>query len=185
MSRAERLGAVAAVVVAAFATGAARATPDVRPPSRDGAWVARLVSRVVALSGPGRGRVVRRESPFAPANGGPVSLLVFGSRIGVHGRLWLRVLLPVRPNGIVGWIRAAVGDSPSTVLAVKRGPTPEMLTAVEVGKAEVAAAERNVAKLQRVRLQAGRPGHGDVLQVRLMEINPDKRSGAWRRSADA
>jgi hypothetical protein len=58
--------------------------------------------------------------------------------------------LDAERNAIFGWIRAAVGDSPTTVLAVKPGPTPEMLTAVEVGKAEVAAAERIVVRMQRL-----------------------------------
>jgi lipoprotein-anchoring transpeptidase ErfK/SrfK len=134
VSRAERVGAVAAVLAAALVTGAARAIPDVRPPSRDSAWVARLVRRVAALSGPGRGRVVRRESPFAPANGGPVSLLVLGSRVGVEGRLWLSVLLPVRPNGTTGWIPADGVELRATAWRIEISTERRTLTLLHQGE---------------------------------------------------
>src|SRR4051794_8961596 len=132
-ARAERLAAGAAVLVAAFATGAAWATPDVRP-GGDGAWVARLVSPVAALSGPGRGRVVRRESPFAPSNAGPVSLLVLGSRVGSEGRLWLRVLLPVRPNGTTGWIPADDVELRATAWRIEISTERRTLTLLHQGQ---------------------------------------------------
>ncbi len=39
-------------------------------------------------------------------NGGPVGLLVLGTKLDRTGRLWLRVRLPARPNRASGWIRA-------------------------------------------------------------------------------
>jgi L,D-transpeptidase catalytic domain len=61
---------------------------------------------VAALSAPVRGRLVARQSDFGSWSGGPVTLLVLAARTGSDGQLWLRVLLPVRPNGTSGWIPA-------------------------------------------------------------------------------
>jgi lipoprotein-anchoring transpeptidase ErfK/SrfK len=36
----------------------------------------------------------------------PTSLLVLGSETGPSGRLWVKLLLPKRPNGSVGWVPA-------------------------------------------------------------------------------
>jgi L,D-transpeptidase catalytic domain len=36
----------------------------------------------------------------------PTSLLVLGSERGPSGRVWLKLLLPKRPNGSVGWVPA-------------------------------------------------------------------------------
>ena len=47
-----------------------------------------------------------RIATQAKWNGGPVSLLVLGSRTDDQGRLWIEVRLPARPNGASGWIRA-------------------------------------------------------------------------------
>jgi lipoprotein-anchoring transpeptidase ErfK/SrfK len=52
------------------------------------------------------GRLVDRQSAFGSWSGGPVSLLVVGARTGSDGNLWVRVLLPVRPNGTSGWVPA-------------------------------------------------------------------------------
>jgi L,D-transpeptidase catalytic domain len=36
----------------------------------------------------------------------PTSLLVLGSERGPSGRVWLKLLLPKRPNGSIGWVPA-------------------------------------------------------------------------------
>jgi lipoprotein-anchoring transpeptidase ErfK/SrfK len=36
----------------------------------------------------------------------PTTLLVLGERRGAHGVKWLKLSLPVRPNGRTGWVRA-------------------------------------------------------------------------------
>ena len=76
------------------------------PPGSATAWTARLVAPVTALSAPVSGRLVDRQSAFGSWSGGQVSLLVLGARTGSDGELWLRVLLPVRPNGTSGWVPA-------------------------------------------------------------------------------
>jgi hypothetical protein len=53
------------------------------------------------------GRLIERQSAFGPSSGGQVRLLVLDSRIGSDGQLWLRVLLPIRPNDVSGWIPSA------------------------------------------------------------------------------
>jgi hypothetical protein len=61
---------------------------------------------VAALTAPVHGRLVTRQSDVGSWGGGRVSLLVLAARTGSDGQLWLRVLLPVRPNGTSGWIPA-------------------------------------------------------------------------------
>jgi lipoprotein-anchoring transpeptidase ErfK/SrfK len=65
---------------------------------------------VVARSAPGRrARRVARIARRTP-EGTPTALSVSGRRTGRDARLWLRVTLPVLPNGTRGWIpRRAVG----------------------------------------------------------------------------
>jgi L,D-transpeptidase-like protein len=82
---------------------ATEATPAA--PTRAEAWIARIVSPTVVRREP-RGRVLMRIDGRGRWSGGPVGLLVLGTRTDPRGRLWLRVRLPIRPNGSSGWIRA-------------------------------------------------------------------------------
>jgi lipoprotein-anchoring transpeptidase ErfK/SrfK len=84
------------------------------PPGPRVAWTARLIAPVAALSAPVSGRLVERQSDFGSWNGGPVQLLVLATRTGSDGQLWLRVLLPIRPNGTSAWIPAATTDLSAT-----------------------------------------------------------------------
>jgi hypothetical protein len=90
----------------ALAGAATHRTIVPRPPDPERAWTARLVAPVSALSAPVSGRLVDRQSDFGSWSGDAISLLVLGARTGSDGQLWLRVLLPVRPNGTSGWIPA-------------------------------------------------------------------------------
>jgi lipoprotein-anchoring transpeptidase ErfK/SrfK len=65
---------------------------------------------VAARSGPGRSRrVVARIARRTP-EGTVTALPVTGRRVGGDGRLWMRVTLPVLPNGRSGWVpRRALG----------------------------------------------------------------------------
>ena len=51
-------------------------------------------------------RPAMRLGTGARWSGGPASLLVLDATRDRKGRLWLRVLLPRRPNGTTGWIAA-------------------------------------------------------------------------------
>jgi hypothetical protein len=90
------------LVVAACSWGGT----DPTGPTRQRAWLARVVVDTEARQAPGRGRRVASVPVRAPWNGGPVELLVLGSRRAPDGARWVRVLLPRRPNGSSGWIRA-------------------------------------------------------------------------------
>jgi hypothetical protein len=103
VSRASALPAVVALAFAGASPSAAEPAPAA--PTRAGAWIARVVHPTPARERP-RGRVVGRIAASAAWAGGPVGLLVLGSREDAAGRLWLRVRLPVRPNGASAWIRA-------------------------------------------------------------------------------
>jgi lipoprotein-anchoring transpeptidase ErfK/SrfK len=71
------------------------------PPSRDEAWVARLVAPTPAWPQPHAAGARRTLAPLGRWTGGPVGLLVLEVR-----ETWLRVLLPDRPNGRSAWIAA-------------------------------------------------------------------------------
>jgi hypothetical protein len=77
-----------------------------RPPGPDRAWVAKVIYRTRARSAPAgdahsRG-LVSAVSPW----GTPMELLVLAGRVGPEGRMWLRVLLDLRPNGTAVWLNA-------------------------------------------------------------------------------
>ena len=65
---------------------------------------------IAARAGPGRSRrVVARVARLTP-EGTATALPVTGRRTGPEGRLWMRVTLPVLPNGTSGWVpRRALG----------------------------------------------------------------------------
>jgi L,D-transpeptidase catalytic domain len=71
---------------------------------------AHLRRAVAARAGPGRSRrVVGRVRRLTP-EGTVTAVPVTGRRTGRDGRLWMRVTLPVLPNGTRGWVqRRALG----------------------------------------------------------------------------
>jgi lipoprotein-anchoring transpeptidase ErfK/SrfK len=103
-----RASAVAAIVALAIPAATSAGTPQPAPsaPTRSEAWIARIAHPTVARSEPGGGEVLMRVDGDARWAGGPVALLVLAARADAHGREWLRVRLPVRPNLTAGWIRA-------------------------------------------------------------------------------
>jgi L,D-transpeptidase-like protein len=90
----------------------AAAAPTTRPAPRPGklrlgdapAYVALAVKDVTVLTRPSGGDVVA----VFPANlpwGSPTPFLIDEARRTAAGDVWLRVLLPRRPNGSSGWVR--------------------------------------------------------------------------------
>jgi lipoprotein-anchoring transpeptidase ErfK/SrfK len=81
-------------------------------PSARSAWTARVVSPTAARPQPWVSHPVAHLATRAQWGGGPVQLLVLDSMLvrdpkpGSARRLWLKVALPIRPNGTTGWIRA-------------------------------------------------------------------------------
>ena len=96
--------AVGAVCALALAAAPVTADSSVPGPSRSsGATVARIVAATHARAHPGRGRRIARLDTLTSWSGQAQQLLVLkGARR--HGRTWLKVRLPDRPNGAAGWI---------------------------------------------------------------------------------
>jgi lipoprotein-anchoring transpeptidase ErfK/SrfK len=92
------------------------APPSTSPPVSDGAvvpaaptravsYAARLVVPVVARKEPsGAAARVATLKPYGSWNGGPVVLAIAEVR-DIDGVRWLRVRLPLRPNGSSGWLQ--------------------------------------------------------------------------------
>jgi lipoprotein-anchoring transpeptidase ErfK/SrfK len=91
-------------IVPATATAASTPPPAIAAPSRaHGAAIATIVATAGARTAPATGRVVWRAQPQTDWTGEPQSLLVLGS-VQRGSRQWLRVLLPIRPDGRSAWI---------------------------------------------------------------------------------
>jgi lipoprotein-anchoring transpeptidase ErfK/SrfK len=104
----------AAIALATLALAAAAPARDVRCPPRaerllaspSGAWLAQATRSVTAFRAPGM-------HPFARfgvrnVNGAATIFGVIGERLGdVCRPVWVHVALPMRPNGITGWVPAA------------------------------------------------------------------------------
>lgn len=96
---------VSLVLFAAAASTASAAPVDAQPlrPTATRAWTAQVIVPTVIRAAPG-GRRVGLLSTSARWGGGPVRLLVLGSRRS--GRRWLRVRLHTRPNTAAAWLPA-------------------------------------------------------------------------------
>ncbi len=86
---------------AAVVTQPLKAIPG--PSRARGATIAGIVLSAEARSRPGAGRKVWRVGTQTSWSSEPQVLLVLGSAMH-RGRKWLRVLLPIRPDGSTGWI---------------------------------------------------------------------------------
>lgn len=98
------------LVVAAAATGgvatptASAATAPVVRPTRE---LAMLVKWHRVFSSPGaRARMVATVRAYRPITGVQTALPVVGHRTTRDGVRWLRVMVPGRPNGMRGWMKA-------------------------------------------------------------------------------
>jgi lipoprotein-anchoring transpeptidase ErfK/SrfK len=111
--RRSRAGAKIAVIGTLLmicpATAGAASTAESQPisvaaPSRaNGATIATIVAVTPARSAPDAGHLVWRAQPQTDWSGEPQSLLVLGS-VTRRDHEWLRVLLPIRPDGTSAWI---------------------------------------------------------------------------------
>lgn len=79
----------------------------VAPPNPRRSWAGRLLVVATARANPGPGgKPLRLLQPIAPLGAGPVWLQVRDVKV-VRGVRWVKVLMPVRPNGATGWVRAS------------------------------------------------------------------------------
>ena len=99
-----------AVAVLALAGARATSAEETAPaaPTRAETWIARVVYPTVARAEVGGGEAVVRLGTRARWNRGPVGLLVLATATDAEDRLWIRVRLPIRPNGTSGWILADI-----------------------------------------------------------------------------
>jgi lipoprotein-anchoring transpeptidase ErfK/SrfK len=101
-------------------------------------------SRAVALRSPDGGSLIARFGRIYQ-NGFPTVLGIFGARVdGSCAPVWFHVQLPMKPNGITGWVRASdlvlgsvntriVVDKSARRLTFFRGGRPVLTTRVAVG----------------------------------------------------
>lgn len=73
------------------------------PSKKTGTYTARILIGTAVKDDPGRGRTVWYASGTSKWSGTEQRLMVLESR-SVHGRTWLKVRLPIRPNRSSGWI---------------------------------------------------------------------------------
>jgi len=108
MNRHRRLAfSVALFCLAAPATtfGASAPLPP-QPPRAGLASTATLVSDAPVYARPGASKVVTTARADTAWTGSQAVLLITNSTTAADGRLWLKLLLPTRPNGSEGWILA-------------------------------------------------------------------------------
>ncbi len=77
------------------------------PPTSKSSWAGRLLVVSTARATPSpTGKGLRLLQPIAPLGAGSVWLQVRGVKV-VDGVRWVKVLIPVRPNGSQAWVRAS------------------------------------------------------------------------------
>mgnify|MGYP001176959477 CR=1 FL=1 len=101
-----------ATVLAALGTSRAAATPTVTAavpvtlptgPTLAESWTARIEYPVLARKTPG-GRVIAQLEHVSHYSRGAALYMVTGSRKLANGKVWIRIQLPKRPNGLNGWV---------------------------------------------------------------------------------
>jgi len=99
--------ALTSIVAGAIATAgvgapAAAATPAVVKPTQE---LAELLTSQQVVSAPGAHSSVGTVRATRPITGGQTVLPVVGRASTPDGAQWLRIMVPGRPNGALGWIR--------------------------------------------------------------------------------
>ena len=137
-----------AVLLCTVCTAVASATPSgagPQPPNRLFASTAELLSDAPVYSKPGGSKAFTVARMDTSWTGSTAVLLIARSATDSTGRLWLKLMLPVRPNGSAGWIlaeHAQIGTTSARVeisararkLRLRRGGRIIFTTRVVVGK---------------------------------------------------
>ncbi len=92
--------------VAAEPPRSAAATPEsLGHPTPRLSWVGRLVAPVTVRRAPRfSAKAITVLQPVAPLGGGPTVVQITRRAQDSAGRVWVRVRLPIRPNGSEGWL---------------------------------------------------------------------------------
>lgn len=111
------------------------AEPEPTRPTDALTWIGEVLTPVTARedSDP-EADVVTVVQPLAPLGGAITALEVLGSRNGADGRLWVRVLLPKRPNGTTGWVPAERLRLTTTPFRIRIDLGDRMLTLFRSGR---------------------------------------------------
>jgi len=145
----------------------------VPPPSRaGGTFTARILVATAARARPGGRRVRWVARTRVKWSGSGQKLMVLGSR-RVDGVIWLKVRLPIRPNGSTGWIlrdRVELARSRAFILIDRSRRT---LTVYRKGR-----------KVRRWRVVVGAPGTPTpvglfALYARVRQRDPNGFIGPW------
>lgn len=100
---------VGATLFGAFGATSASAMPSgawPQPPGRTVASTAMMLSDAPVYASPGATKAIATARAETSWTGSPAVLLIAASRRDASGRIWLKVMLPIRPNGSSGWILA-------------------------------------------------------------------------------
>jgi lipoprotein-anchoring transpeptidase ErfK/SrfK len=163
MARRAACGLLAGLALAAWPAGA---RADLEPN------LARVLVPTPARSAPGSGPVLMRVRPVAPLSGRATVLRVVRERRS-DGRRFVKVLLPMRPNGTAGWVRAD---------RVRLGRTPYAVTIDR--SARMLTVRRDGRVVRRERIVVGAPGsptpRGEfAISEEIRRASPHEFTGAW------
>lgn len=167
------LPAAAALLLAPAGGAAAPAVRDAYAPTARTSLIARIIRPTPAhTAADGRAPVRVRLTTEAAWARGPVGLLVLGSRTSATGRLWLRVAVPVRPNGASAWVDRDGVQLVRTTWRVR----------VDVGARRLTVL-RNGRVVRSSRVVIGAPGtptpRGDFAISELVRQPPGSVIGPW------
>ncbi len=121
-------------LLAPVAAQAQRADP--LAPTTRSSLIARIVRPTPAhATADGHAPVRARLRTTAAWAGGPVGLLVLGSRTSASGKLWVRVALPTRPNGSSAWVDRDAVQLHRTQWRVRISLRQRRMTVLHAGRA--------------------------------------------------
>ena len=154
---------VTTIVLCAISPAVASAAPSgagPQPPNRIFASTAELLSDAPVYSKPGGRKAFSVARMDTSWTGSTAVLLIARSATDSTGRLWLKLMLPVRPNGSAGWIlaeHARIATTSARVevstrarkLRLRRGGRILFTTRVVVGKRSTPTPHGNFAIYER------------------------------------
>ncbi|MEJ7567905.1 MAG: L,D-transpeptidase [Gaiellaceae bacterium] len=144
------------VVAACFVSVAAAAGPEKSSPSTVAASAKAaaypktgviLWTKLAAHTKPSRTSPTIKVFPQFRSDFRPTTLLVLGQTKDAKGRVWLKLSMPMRPNGRIGWVLAAAVQTKSVRRTIVIDLSSRMLRILEGGKTRFAT-----------RVAIGRPG---------------------------
>lgn len=78
----------------------------VTPRQDRGGYIAKVLERTPVFDAPGGTRMIWTAQTTSMHTGNATRLMIIKARFDATGKAWLGVQLPVRPNGLIGWVAA-------------------------------------------------------------------------------